>query len=337
MKKLYWALSLGLLATAGCKEEKYVFDSYSTMRYDALKLPTAADTLALRTVDFVSASQGFVGGDRGALYTTTDAGQTWTRLLSLGTRTVNKLLFTSATTGWAGTDTGLYRTTNGGQTWAYVPTYNGYGSTGAAIHDVQFVTPQVGYVVGAGALINKTTNGGATWTSTHNYYFKSYSMRAVSFSTPDSGMVVGDSYAKWTTSNGGATWNVFDSSGGSFQSDQQYDVLRFNEKSYVLARATGFEAYSPAASGYYFRPDDQMGPLYGLATAGPRGPVVAVGYRTIIRQHAGYSLSENTPWVNVHTPTGTSFAETFYAADFADSGTFYAVGARGLIYRFHYQ
>lgn len=339
MKKIYGLLGLSLLAMAGCEKEKYVFDAYSTMRYEALRLPAATDTLALRTVDFVSATQGFVGGDRGTLFSTTDGGQSWTRLPPLGTGTVNKLLFSTATTGWAGTDAGLYRTTNGGSSWTAVLTYNGINGYGNnRIMDVQFVTPQVGYAVGAGALINKTTNGGATWTSTHSYYFKSYAMRAVSFSSPDSGMVVGDSYAKWTTTNGGATWNVFDTSGGSFQSDQQYDVLRFSEKSYLLARPTGLEAYSPAASGYFFRPDEEpLGAVYGLATAGPKGPVVAVGYRTIIRQHAAYSLNKNTPWVNVHTPTGTSFGQTFYAADFADAATFFAVGPRGLIYRFHYQ
>ncbi|MCI1189160.1 YCF48-related protein [Hymenobacter sp. DH14] len=337
MKKLYGLLSLGLLATAGCQQDKYIFDSYSTMRFDALKLPAAADTMALRTVDFVSAAQGYVGGDQGAFFATTDAGQTWTRMASLGTRTVHKLLFTSPTAGWAGTDAGLYRTTNGGQSWAYVPTYNGYGSAGGSILDVQFVTPQVGYAVGTQGAISKTTNGGATWTTTHRYYYKVYTFRAVSFSSVDSGTVVGDEYAKWTTTNGGQTWSVLDGSPAGSGVDRQYDVLRFNEKSYLLALAGGLQAYAPAYS-YGQRPDDGFGyPAYGLATAGPRGPVVAVGERTIIRQRAADAAPDSAPWVYVHAPDGTSFTEKFYAADFADSGTFYAVGARGLIYRFHYQ
>ena len=336
MKKIYYPLSLSLLVLAGCTKEKLIFDYYSTMRYDVLRLPTVADTLALRTVDFVSATQGFVGGEQGALFTTTDAGQTWTRLPSLGASTVNKLLFTSATNGWAGTETGLYRTTNGGQRWTLVPTYNSYGSSSLTITDVQFVTPLVGYAVGAAGVINKTTNGGGTWTSIQSLRHKVYPFRAVSFSSVDSGTVVGDEYAQWTTTNGGLTWRFVDGAPSGAGVDRQFDVLRFNETSYLLALPGGLSAYAPGYS-YGQRPDDGFGfPAYGLATAGPRGPVVAVGERTLIRQRAATAAPDSAPWVYVHRPDGTSFVETFYAADFAESSTFYAVGARGIIYRFHY-
>jgi hypothetical protein len=79
MRNSYFLLLLGSLVTGACSEDKYVLDVVSTMRYDALALPTAADTMLLHTVDFVSAREGFVGGDDGVLFATTDAGQTWTR------------------------------------------------------------------------------------------------------------------------------------------------------------------------------------------------------------------------------------------------------------------
>ncbi|HEX8326587.1 MAG TPA: YCF48-related protein [Hymenobacter sp.] len=338
MKKFYPFALLGtVLGITACKEEVYVLDSYSTMRYDVLALPAAADTLGLNTVDFVSAREGFVGGAKGSLFATTDAGATWTRRSQPSLGTINKLLFTSATAGWAGTSSGLYRTTNGGQTWQRLSLSDAYGSGAGEVTDVQFVTPQVGYAVGAGAIINKTTNGGTTWTNTHRRIDKRYTFRAVSFTSADSGTVVGDEQSRWITANGGQTWDIFDYLGNP-QDNTTHDILRLNLKTYMLATPHGFEAYSPQALGYSETDDERYGyPVYGLASAGPKGPVVAVGERTLIRRDPAYSKSEHTPWAYVHAPDGTSFTATFRAADFADAGTFYAVGSRGLIYRFHYQ
>ncbi len=338
MKQFYPLAFIGVaLGLSACKDPAYVVDSYSTMRYDVLALPAAADTLALNTVDFVSAREGFVGGAGGTLFATTDAGATWTRRSQAALGTINKLLFTTATTGWAGTSTGLYRTTNAGQTWTRANTYDGYGYTGNGINDVQFVTAQVGYAVGEGGVINKTTNGGTAWSSVQPSTYKRYAFRAVSFSSADSGTVIGNDQARWLTTNGGRTWDIYDSFGRP-NNYYGYDILRFNEKSYLLATPSGFQAYSPAASGYYEQDDENYGyPVYGLAAATPRGPVVAVGERTIIRRDPAYSKHERTPWVYVHLPDGSSPTATYYAADFADARTFYAVGKRGLIHRFYYQ
>lgn len=338
MKQFYPLVFIGAaLGLSACKDTAYVVDSYSTMRYDALSLPTAADTLALKTVDFVSAREGFVGGANGALFATTDAGATWTRrsLASLGT--INKLLFSTATAGWAGTSTGLYRTANAGQTWTRATLYDAYGSAAGGINDVQFVTAQLGYAVGESGVINKTTNGGTSWTTVQRRIDKRYAFRAVSFSSVDSGTVIGNDQARWLTTNGGQTWDMFDSYGRP-DNYYGYDILRFNEKSYLLASPGGFQSYTPASLGYYDRDDENYGyPVYGLAAATPKGPVVAVGERTIIRRDPAYSKRESTPWVYVHLPDGSSPTATYYAADFADAGTVYAVGARGIIHRFYYR
>jgi hypothetical protein len=336
MKQLYPFAFLAMAAgLSACKEDTYIVDSYSTMRYDVLALPTPADTLALNTVDFVSAREGFVGGAGGSLFATTDAGATWTRRSQPTLGTINKLLFSTATSGWAGTSTGLYRTANGGQTWQAVPAGDAYGYP-IGVQDVQFVTPLVGYVVGTGGGINKTTNGGTSWTSVQRRIDKRYTFRAVSFSSVDSGTVIGNDQARWLTTNGGQTWEMYDSYGSS-DNYYGYDILRFNKDSYLLASPGGFMAYD-AEHPYGLGADEQYGyPLYGLAISGPRGAVVGVGKRTIIRRHPAYSQSEHTPWVYVHAPDGTSYKDTYFAADFADAGTFYAVGPRGLIHRFHYQ
>lgn len=342
MKQFYPFFLIGaVVSLSACKDTVYVVDSYSTMRYDVVSLPTAADTLALNAVDFVSTREGFVGGAGGTLFATTDAGATWTRRSLPALGTINKLLFSTASAGWAGTSTGLYRTANGGQSWTYVNTYDVYGYSGytaGGIADVQFVTAQIGYAVGTGGLINKTTNGGTSWTSVQRRTDKRYAFRAVSFSSVDSGTVIGNEQSRWLTTNGGQTWSFTDYYSGRADDCYGYDILRFNEKSYLLAAPGGFQCYTPASLGYYERDDENYGfSVYGLAAATPKGPVVAVGDRTIIRRDPAYSKRESTPWVYVHLPDGTSPTATYYAADFADAGTFYAVGARGIIHRFHYQ
>jgi len=323
------------LGEAGCQDDVYVLDTLSTMRYDVLKLPTAADTMKLTAVDFVSAREGFVGGAGGALFATTDGGLTWARRPLLGTATINKLTFSSATAGWAATNNGLYRTANGGQTWQVASTYDPYNGYMSTVTDIQWVTAQVGYVVGDGAGIYKTTNGGTSWTSLQSRRDKRYLFRAVAFSSPDSGTVAGDNSSYWRTTNGGRTWDIYDYYTNDPEQETTYDLLRFNLKTYQEARPNGFHAYDAYDN---YSADEGYGyPVYGLAAATPRGPIVAVGKRTIVRRHEEFSKKTHTPWANVHRPDGTSFEDTYYAADFADASTFYAVGARGIIHRFHYQ
>jgi hypothetical protein len=329
MRNTYLLLLLGGFATASCSEDKYVLDTYSTMRYDALALPAAADTMALQTVEFVSARDGFVGGNDGALFATTDAGQTWTRRSQPALGDINKLLFTTATVGWAGTSTGLYRTANGGQTWQYVPTYDVYSSP-IAVQDMQFVTPQIGYVVGS--------SGGSTWWPLNVRRDQVQRLRTVSFFSADSGMVMGDELTRWKTTDGGQTWEMYSQYQNTPTTGTTYDLLCQSFTNYQQAKITGFVARVDTI-GYEVSADEDYGfSMYGLASTGPQGEVVAVGYHTIIRQHAGYSQNPGrTPWVYVHAPDGTSFQSTYYAADFADASTFYAVGAHGIIHRFHYQ
>jgi photosystem II stability/assembly factor-like uncharacterized protein len=328
------------LGGAGCKEDVYVLDAYSTLRYDVLKLPTPADTMKLTAVEFVSAREGFVGGTGGAIFATTDAGLTWVRRPALGTATINKLVFSSPTTGWACTSTGLYRTANGGQTWLGVRTYDSWTGAMTDVADVQLVTAQIGYAVGDNGGLYKTTNGGTTWNSLNSRRDKSYAFKAVSFTSPDSGMAVGDKRARWFTTNGGLNWDFYDDPGSLPR--PYYDALRYGPRNYLLATETGFEVSEllNANGGYSLiaEPDETYHyPVYGLAAASARGPWVGVGERTIVRYHPEFSKKPHTPWANVHRADGTSFEDTYYAADFADASTFFAVGPRGLIHRFHYQ
>lgn len=298
------------------------------MRYDVLAPPGTAAKANLVTVDFVSATEGFIGTSNGLILRTTDAGLTWAPRAQPSTGTINKLVFTSPTDGWACTSTGLYHTTNGGQSWQPVaPT-----TLDDAIGDVQFVTPLIGYAVGAS--IYKTTDGGQHWTDQRVWPSYFDATTEVSFSSPDSGMAVGKDRCRYVTTDGGRNWT---SRQGSSTLDW-HDVLTYTNGGFVLTGEGGFFEYG-SESGYdYQQPDESFSyPIYGLAYWAPLQRLVAVGENSIIRRHPEFSLNQSTPWVYVHAPDGSSIQRTFRAADFADANTFYAVGDSGTIYRFHYQ
>lgn len=330
-RTLLFALICGLLS--GCEEEVYVLDRYATMRAEELAVPAAAKTSDLLTVDFVSPTQGFVGGTNGTLLATADGGQSWQNLSQPTLGAIRKLCFTSATVGWAATATGLYRTTNASQTWQRI------ANATSALNDVQFVTPQVGYAVGSQSEILKTTNGGQSWQSQRQSFWNYVELRSVSFSAPDSGVAVGNHEAMFTTTNGGQTWLRRDN---GISSRGYHAVLKYRQPDRFLLLGQsdpgGLLNYSSflerSPSGDRSPETQNTFTMYGVARLQDR--TVAVGENTIIRYDPAYSSNSNTPWTLVHAPDGTTFIRPFRAVDFADLNTLYAVGAAGLLMRLRY-
>ncbi|WP_167856254.1 WD40/YVTN/BNR-like repeat-containing protein [Hymenobacter metallicola] len=308
------------------------------MRFENLPVPAAAAGQDLLTVDFISATQGFVGGNQGTLLTTTDGGQSWQNRSRSSLGDIRKLVFNSATTGWAGTSTGLYRTADGGQSWTlvnYSPTY-----------DIQFVNSQVGYAVGSQNSILRTSNGGQSWVAQNAYnWYPRLDLHAVSFTSVDSGVAMGAERSRYQTTDGGQSWQR--DSHGSLTTI--YDVIRYrNGRGFVRVgepqsygdSQSGFEdAYlvgsTPTSSFWssnYAWPNNTFA-VYGLAQWQNR--IVAVGNSTIIRQHREYA-THDSPWVQVLGPDATTIRNNYHAADFSTADTFYAVGEKGLVSRFHY-
>lgn len=324
---------------SSCAKEKYILDSYSTLRFENLTIPASASTKNLLTVDFISATQGYVGGTQGMLLTTADGGQSWQDKSRVSLGDVNKLLFLSAATGWAGTTTGLYQTSDGGGNWTKKSFY--------PINDVQFVTPQVGYAIGDKNVILRTNDAGTTWSEQHSTRWNPLvALRGVSFTSPDSGIVVGDEHATYQTTNGGRTWerNFYFSSLKSMT-----DVVRYRngktfvwvgESSYAGYNTTGFQEVFPVPGSTTSQGWTVHKPypanaftIYGIAQW--QGTVIAVGESSVIRKHVQYA-SFDSPWVPVLGPDGTTIRHNYRAADFSDAQTFFAVGEKGVVSRFHY-
>lgn len=119
------------------------------------------DTILVRAV-FSRGGRGWAFGEAGAIYTTRDAGDTWTRLQSPTRRLLLGGIFIDDDRGWlVGAGATIIQTSDGGDTWyqSRLPQVEKSVRFTAA----SFVDNRVGWAVGSGGSVYQTNNGGRTW------------------------------------------------------------------------------------------------------------------------------------------------------------------------------
>ena len=112
----------------------------------------------LNGISFSSANIGYVVGNNGTIYKTTNGGTSWTNISLTGGGTLNKVDFLNDTIGIIGGDGASYRTSDGDNTWepiAYLDTFD--------ILDMQYTSDSIIYGCGRIRAIVKSTDQGATW------------------------------------------------------------------------------------------------------------------------------------------------------------------------------
>lgn len=132
---------------------------------------------------------------------TTNGGQDWEEQILPVDISVQKIFFTSPTTGWIiGYSDQVLSTTNGGQDWAIhdVPSSSNF-------EDIHFVDSQTGWIIGGSSIVS-TTDGGQSW-SIYDIG-GSPGIRSVYFSDPLNGWVLsfGSDGIYYRTQDGGQTW-----------------------------------------------------------------------------------------------------------------------------------
>jgi photosystem II stability/assembly factor-like uncharacterized protein len=117
----------------------------------------------LKGLYFVNAREGWIVGDLGTIFHTTDAGQHWSSQNSNSTSyTLNDVAFVNHDMGVVVGSAGrVLRTINGGTTWNVV-TVDSDG--GKSLNRLFFQDANRGWIVGNGGIILRTNNGGASWT-----------------------------------------------------------------------------------------------------------------------------------------------------------------------------
>jgi photosystem II stability/assembly factor-like uncharacterized protein len=133
---------------------------------------TITETLA--AVHFVNTQTGWVAGNSGAIFRTTDGGRTWQRQQSGTTSNLRDIAFLDVNRGWAVGGEGLIlRTTDGGSTWATQAS-----PCGRFLESIDFADEDHGWIAGgtytlsgppwvfrANGCVVRTTDGGDSWTS----------------------------------------------------------------------------------------------------------------------------------------------------------------------------
>ena len=190
----------------------------------------ALTTQNMRTIFFIDSLTGWIGGDDGSVFRTTDGGMSWKPLIS-GTRAdINLIQFVDWNTGWmlgdmeksgleggkSDSDKVLLLTNDGGKTWRQKQLSN--------VTSIFFIDARTGWAVGRNATILKTTDGGEQWqavselekliglpveSTTYNYGFSD-----IFFLDADHGWIIGNFYGRdrnnigglYVTSDGGRNW-----------------------------------------------------------------------------------------------------------------------------------
>lgn len=113
-------------------------------------------------IQFVNQMVGYgnrTGNSNGAIYKTTDGGNTWNLSIELADQSTNSFHFTDVNNGYLiGQGHIAYKTNDGGTSWQQIEVpYGNYTI-------IKFYSPQIGYIVKDNGSLYKTLDGGSTWT-----------------------------------------------------------------------------------------------------------------------------------------------------------------------------
>ena len=150
---------------------------------------------------YASGPAGAVIAGTDGVFTTTDAGASWTRRGGSAVSAIKDLCFLTPSTGWCVGNTGrIFRTTDGGVNWAVQTS-----PTTADLFGVTFTDAQTGWAAGNSGVILKTTDGGLNWFAQTSG--TTSQIKAVSAADQQHAWAITRTQV-YRTTDGGSTWGV---------------------------------------------------------------------------------------------------------------------------------
>jgi photosystem II stability/assembly factor-like uncharacterized protein len=200
----------------------------------------------IRDISFVDGTHGWLAGNNGILYKTTNSGSSWSELTTNTDKDLAKVSFVDVNNGWMGTvDGSVFKTTDGGLTWVEFSYAAAVPTVAFSILDLmKFFDANTGFII-AGKLrsiyLLKTTNGGETWAVKDSLVSATLLRRwyDITFNGND-GVLVGDKkdLQRYST-NFGETWTNSTAIVDNFFRDQKY--VKFLTDTEVITMGEGNE------------------------------------------------------------------------------------------------
>lgn len=212
-------------------------NSFAQYNWESFNIGTYEN---LNSVSFPNINTGYIVGNIGKVYKTTNAGYNWTLTAFPSNGNNSYVYFLNSAIGFVSNQGGFYKTVDGGSNWAVITLPTTYNIT-----SVHFSSASTGWAGDYWGDILKTTNGGDNWVNTtvmpgynakvffindftgwsvdsYGYVTKTtnggtnYAQTRLAFDTLSSvnfisstiGLIVGDSGKIFKTTNGGNVWDL---------------------------------------------------------------------------------------------------------------------------------
>lgn len=153
---------------------------------------------------FSSPTRGWTFGEAGLIFSTKDAGTTWTRITSPTRHLLLGGIFVDDNRGWlVGAGSTIIQTADGGETW-HQTQLSQINSSEVRFAATSFVGNRLGWAVGSAGVIFNTINGGRTWQQQNSGV--DVDLFDVRFINGSEGWAVGAEGTIVRTSDGGNHW-----------------------------------------------------------------------------------------------------------------------------------
>lgn len=265
----------------------------------------------LNAIFFTSLDTGYMAGNNGRIFKTTNGGNNWTNIAHNSTN-IHSLFFTSADTGYAAGDGGMIlKTSDGGSSWQ--PLNSG---TAENINSIYFTSNKKGYAVGTAGIIISSADAGANWTPLSSGI--SWELTSIHFPSDSIGYVTGNSGGVIKTSDAGSSWSIKYSASFNFHSvwftnDSTGYVGGTAGNSFVIKTKDGGNTWDPTIN----EPSLYTRSIFFVnADTGYVAAKTGLIYRTT---DAGNTWTEQ----NTNSPTW------YYSIFFVNGNTGYACGNNG--------